>query len=193
MALILKPVLSLVIILSITLKKRIMKQDVSEPKCWALLFFGNMLALLGLQILLFWIGSHWPTVENLGLYFNFGTAFLMLYPFAIFIRFGESSELKSTILFALAFGGLYVYITFVGIWWLGIISLLLIFLGIFFGQKEKLNTYVIYGSIGFYLLYVCCAWGAMIIMNLSPAVSIWEWGILVFITIVIWFTPLCKK
>lgn len=169
------------------------QQKVDERKTWLLLFTGNTLSFLGLQVFVWWLGSLFPSVEYLGFILSIGILMLFVLLNLIFIKIADKIFAQLTCLFALGGIGLYLSTTIFFSWWLIGISSLLIALGIFLGEKNKISHYTSYGYGGAYMLYACCAWLAMSSMNFAPAAPVYYWGILLLITLMVWIIPIFSK
>ena len=170
-----------------------MSNTIKDCRPWSLLLLGNSLALLGLQALMLWLGNFFPFVDNFGVYINIALAFLLWIPIYIILKLEKKLRVTFVALFFLGYVGIYLYLTVYASLCLIALSITGVLLALALGEKEKINSYVLYGYSAFYLLYACCAWWAMTLLGIPPAVSIWHWGGLCLLTLVFWFIPLYKE
>ena len=170
------------------------EKSVNNRVIWCYLFAGNALNFLIIQGLLFWIGSKFPSVENLNLYLDIGlSALIGLTSLGIIFWYRRNTFAKMAFPFTLGAAGIYICLTLFCSWWLISLSLAFILSGILVGKKLKFSSYVIYGIIGMYLLYISCTWILMTLTGLSPAASNEQcWG-LCLLTLFAWFRPMLNE
>ena len=168
------------------------EQSISDEKTWILLFLGNILCLLGIQSFLFWIGNHFPSVTNLGLYLNLGLACLFWLPILATPKLKNTAFIYSSFLFAVGTAGIYLCTTLFYSWWIGL-CFIPILIGIIIAKKAKLNSYIVYGITAFYLLYTSCMWIAMYLFGPTPSAPKSHAIGLICVTVCFWLLPMINK
>lgn len=169
------------------------KNTIKDSKPWSLLLLGNCLAFLGIQTLMLWLGNFFPFVDNFGVYINVALAFLLWIPIYVILKLEKKLRVTFVALFFLGYVGIYLYLTVYASLCLIALSITGVLLALALGEKEKINPYVLYGYSACHLLYTVCGWGAMTLLGIPPAVSIWHWGGLFLLTLGTWFIPLYKE
>ena len=168
-------------------------KQVSECTIWNLLLIGCTISLSGFQILMWWIGSCFATIECLGFVLNIILAIAFLLPLISMIAFEKGAFLSSIFLFTIGIICTYICITTYCSWWLITITILMILIGIIIGEENEINPFILYESLAFYLLFNSCAWGTMKIMGHTPALPLEYWLGLVLTTLIVWYVPVIKK
>lgn len=158
---------------------------------WLLLFAGNSIVLLLFQSLAFWI-SNWisPDSQNPAIFLNSILALLFLSPVIFFMIRSNGIITKLFIPLTISFTCLYIYITMFCVWWLICLSVLSLIIYTIIGEKHKVNNHVIYGTMGFYMLYLTCTYITMNFFDFTTCSSIWLWLGLPIITTYCWLRPL---